>query len=78
MKKLELTLESLRVESFVTSAVDEKRGTVHAREIFYTQFCNTNDSACFADGTACWPACGGDDTDGCQSTNETPSECRGC
>jgi hypothetical protein len=82
MKKLQLNVESLRVESFATSAAAGKRGTVHARE-YDTEFCNnTNNSACFTYGTACWPACGtgysADDSCDCPSTTDKQTECRDC
>ena len=75
MKKLQLNVEALRVESFVADTKPQGRGTVHARN-------DTNNSACWTYGTMCWPGCGsgaGDTCDGsCQSCNQVKSVCLDC
>ncbi|HEX8694799.1 MAG TPA: pinensin family lanthipeptide [Longimicrobium sp.] len=73
MKKLQLNVESLRVESFVTDATTESRGTVHAHST------HSKDSACQTYGTTCWAGCGGiSGNETCHSCNYAVSECIDC
>jgi hypothetical protein len=68
MKKLQLSVESLRVDSFVTDAAADRRGTVQARSWTPTY------------GTFCWPGCG-NSGDSCEQTctcNTKVSECYDC
>lgn len=48
MKKLSLTLEDLRIESFATGAEHDARGTVHGEQISAAVSCLCTRRECYA------------------------------
>lgn len=47
MKKLSLTIEDLRIESFATDAVDGERGTVHGEQFSAAVSCLCTRQGCY-------------------------------
>lgn len=78
MRKLKLSLETLRVESFPTAAPPEGRGTVRAAEHTYGWDCETFEHPWCGYQTYEIPACGDHTGTGSGGTvGGNPSDCGG-
>lgn len=86
MKKLQLNTESIRVESFVTGATAERRGTVYGHHSAHVEESCSCGSTCYLTdcgtyaASDCWPYCDSAETcaQTCACNTHNPSDCTQC